>query len=426
MKKKVLLMLCLIMAFASCLISPQAENDENPFYLDSSSAVIMDANTKRVLYSYNGNDKHYPASITKVMTMLLGVESGDLSKEITISEYGAMSVEVGSSHISIMPGETMTMKDAIMAACLVSANDGANMIAEGVAGDIDSFVALMNQRAKEIGCTNTNFANPHGLHDEDHYTTAIDMAKIMSEACSNETYLSLTGQDEYVIEPTNKTTTTRYLYGQNKCMYEESEYYIEEVMSAKSGYTDQAMHTYVAYAKKGNVELVVCLMDCDSGSGMYTDLQTLFKYGFETYSAYDGLEKKLDLPSLDHSLFTTGGTLKLSGSFEAPAIENDSDKNNFKFVYNVDEEKAKEASVGDVVGTVQLTYNDEVIDTRNLILETPLKNVVTSFFKGVLNIIKIIVIIILLGIALLFAAKKIYTKYKNNQIRKKRQNRRKS
>lgn len=420
MKKGFKLFLCALIVMCN-IFTPAKAQDTNTFALDSASAVIMDANTKRVLYSYNGDEKNYPASITKVMTMLLGVETNDLQKEITISEFGSLSVEVGSSHISIMPFETLTMEDAIMSACLVSANDGANMIAEGVSGDIDSFVTRMNERAKEIGCTNTNFANPHGLHDENHYTTAIDMAKIMSEAVSNPTYLEMTGLDEYIIEPTNKTTTTRYLYGQNKCMYEESEYYIPEVMSAKSGYTDQAMHTYVAYAKKGDVELVVCVMNCNSGHGMYTDLMTLFDHGFKTYSAYDGLEKTLKMPTLDKSLFTTGGDLKLSGSFDKPAIKDNAEKSNFKFVYDVKD--VEDPKVGDVVGTVKLTYEGQVIDSRNLIVQTPIKNLVTSFFGIVLNIIKIIVLILVLGVVGLFAAKKIYTKYRNEQIRRKRRNR---
>lgn len=425
MKKKVLLILCTFLALSNAFFSVKAENDENTLYLDSGSAVIMDANTKRVLYSYNGEDVHYPASITKVMTMLLGIESGNLDREVTISDYGSLSIEVGSSHISIMPGETMKLKDAIMATCLVSANDGANMIAEGVSGDIDTFVTLMNQRAKEIGCTNTNFTNPHGLHDAEHYTTAIDMAKIMSEACSNETYTSMTTLDEYEIAPTNKTTTPRYLYGQNKCMYEESEYYIPEVISAKSGYTDQAMHTYVAYAKKGDVELVVCVMDCTSTSGMYTDLQTLFEYGFENYSAYEGFDNNLKLPDLDNSLFTTGGKLKLSSSFDTPAIAEASEKNNFKFEYELNAEEHQDANVGDVVGKVNLTYNGEVIDSRNLIVVTPIKNLVTSFLGFLLNFIKIIVIFIIAAIVLLLIAKKVYTKYKNEQIRRRRQNREK-
>jgi len=425
MKKKILLLICTFLVMSTSFISTHAENDENTFNLDSNSAVIMDANTKRVLYSYNGSDQHYPASITKVMTMLLGIESGKLDEDVTISEYGSLSVEVGSSHISIMPHETMKLKDAVMAACLASANDGANLIAEGVSGDIDTFVTLMNQRAKEIGCTNTHFANPHGLHDEEHYTTAIDMAKIMSEACNNETYTSMTTLDEYEIPPTNKTTSTRYLYGQNKCMYEESEYYIPEVISAKSGYTDQAMHTYLAYAKKGNVELVVCVMDCVSTSGMYTDLQTLFKYGFENYTAYEGLTNTLKLPDLDKSLFTTGGELKLSAPFETPAITNASEKSNYKFVYELDADKHQDAKVNDVVGKVKLTYNGETIDSRNLVVVTPVKNLVTSFLLFLLTLIKIIVILIILAVVGLFAAKKIYTKYKNEQIRRRRQNRRK-
>ena len=423
MKKKILTLLCLGLLFTTSIHQAKATNNENTFSLSSNSAVIMDANTKRVLYEYNGDTRNYPASITKVMTMLLGVEANDLTKQITISDYGSLSIEVGSSHISIMPQETMTMKDAIMAACLVSANDGANMIAEGVSGTIDNFVTLMNQRAKELGCNNTHFMNPHGLHDEEHYTTAIDMARIMSEAVNNDTYLSLTGLDEYEIPPTNKTDKTRYLYGQNKCMYEESEFYIPEVMSAKSGYTNQAHHTYVAYAKKGDVELVVCVMNSNSRDGMYTDLMTLFDYGFKTYSAYDGLTKSLKIPDVDTSLFTIGGDLKLASSFDCPAIKDNAEKNQYKFTYDVNEELGQTANIGDVVGKVNLLYGNEVIDSRALVIEKPITNILKVVFNFLLFVLKIIVILAVLGVVGLFAAKKIYTKYRNEQIRKKRRSR---
>ena len=265
--------------------------------------------------------------------------------------------------------------------------------------------------------------NQHIYDAANRPTTAIDMARIMSEAVNNDTYLSLTGLDEYEIPPTNKTDKTRYLYGQNKCMYEESEFYIPEVMSAKSGYTNQAHHTYVAYAKKGDVELVVCVMNSNSRDGMYTDLMTLFDYGFETYSAYDGLTKSLKIPDVDTSLFTIGGDLKLASSFDCPAIKDNAEKNQFKFTYDVNEELGQTANIGDVVGKVNLLYGNEVIDSRALVIEKPITNILKVVFNFLLFVLKIIVILAVLGVVGLFAAKKIYTKYRNEQIRKKRRSR---
>lgn len=424
MRRKYLLLLCSFFTLFSCLFSAKAEGDPNTLDLKSSIAVIMDANTKRVLYSYNGNDIHYPASTTKVMTMLLACESGDLEREVTISEYGALSIEVGSSHISLQPHETLTLKEAILATSIASANDGANMIAEGVSGDIATFVELMNKRAKEIGCTNTNFVNAHGLHDDDHYTTAIDLAKIMSEAVQNEDYLELTGTLKYEIAPTEKTSVTRYLYTKNRCMVEDNEYYIPEVKSAKLGYTTKSKNNYVAYGKKGDVELVVCIMGVSNAEGLYTDLEKLFDYGFENYKSYTGLNDKIKLPDIDHSLFTVGGDLALSSEFGTPACS-ENEKKNYTFTYDIDETNAKEAKAGDVIGSAYLKYNDEVIDKRDIIVATPLRNVFTTVLSLAWTLLKVLLILVIVAFGLLILSKKIYTKYKNAQIRKRRQNRRK-
>lgn len=422
MKKRYLILLCILTTFTQCFFGVNAQ-DTNKLNLSSSSAVIMDATNKRILYNYNGDQQHYPASITKVMTMLLGIESGNLDRTATISEYGAMSIEAGSSHISLQPNESLSMKEAILATSLASANDGANMIAENVSGDIATFVKLMNERAKEIGCTNTNFVNAHGLHDDNHYTTAIDMAKIMSEAVNNDTYVELTGTLKYQIAPTEKTDVTRYLYTKNRCMVEDNEYYIPEVKSAKLGYTTKSLNNYVAYGKKGDVELVVCIMKVSNAEGLYTDLQKLFNYGFENYTTYNDLNKKIKLPDIDKSLFTVGGDLALSSPFKNPACSSE-EKNNFDFIYNIDEEKAKNAKENEIIGTASLTYNGEVLESRDIVIVKPLKNVMSLGINLLWTLIKVIIILIIVAIGLLLLSKKIYTKYKNDQIRRRRQNRR--
>lgn len=416
MKKfKKIFFLLLTMTF---LVPSNVKADSDFDNVQSPVAVIMDASNKRVLYSKNGDDKHYPASMTKVMTMLLAIEKGDLKQELTMSEEATLTLEYGSTHISLQPGEVITLEQAIYASSLASANDACNGIAEGISGSQKAFAQMMNERAKQMGCTNTHFANPHGLHDDDHYTTAIDMAKIMSEACQNPEFIRLTSAPEYTIPETNKTDEPRYLYNPQLCLDPESEYYIKEVLAAKSGYTEQANFTYVAYAKKGNVQLVICLMDVDSRETIYQDLQVMFEKAFDTYQSYDNFNQEIRCPKIPHAFYQIGGKTELASNFALPAYTANEKKNfDVKFEFNED---IKDKKPGEVVGKAQLYYDDTLLTTRDLLLTTNVQSIFSVFLSWILTIAKWLILIIVLAICLLVAAKKIYTQYKRNQRRKKR------
>ena len=149
--------------------------------VQSASAVVMDMNTGTFLYSKNAYEKRYPASITKIMTAMVALENGNLDDEITFDE-SVYDLEEGSSHVGIQPGEKMTLRHALYALMLESANDAGVGIAEYLGGSLEGFAELMNKKAEELGCVNTHFTNPHGLHNENHYTCAYDMALIAQAA----------------------------------------------------------------------------------------------------------------------------------------------------------------------------------------------------------------------------------------------------
>lgn len=142
----------------------------------------MDVQSGAILYEKNIDKREYPASITKVMTALVAIENSSLSETVTYSRNAVTNLESGASNIEIQPGEKLSMEDSLYAILLMSANEACNGVAEHVAGSIDNFVAMMNQKAKELGCTGTNFANANGLWMSNHYTTAHDMALISQEA----------------------------------------------------------------------------------------------------------------------------------------------------------------------------------------------------------------------------------------------------
>ena len=146
----------------------------------------------------------YPASITKILTVLLGIENGRLQDKVTMSREAVFSITRGSSHIALTDGEEITLEQALYAAMLPSANDASNGIAEHISGSIEDFAVLMNKRAREAGAINSNFVNPHGLHDEEHVSTAYDMAMITRAALRNDTFRQIFGTVRYTIPPTNK------------------------------------------------------------------------------------------------------------------------------------------------------------------------------------------------------------------------------
>ena len=195
--------------------------------LTAESAILMDATTGKILYEKNSRTKQYPASITKLMTILLALEHGSLEDEITFSHDAVFSIEPGSAHIAIQEGEILTLEQVLYGIMLRSANECANAAAEYVDGSLEKFAEHMTARAKELGCENTNFVNANGLFDENHYTTAYDMALIAQELLKNETYRSMMSNTYYVIPPTNKQPEERPLHGQHQMLNESSLYYYE-------------------------------------------------------------------------------------------------------------------------------------------------------------------------------------------------------
>ena len=252
--------------------------------LQAEAGLLMDARTGTVLFSKHGEQRMYPASITKLMTALLVLENCSLDETVTFSHAAVYSIEADSSHIGVQEGEELTVEQCLYALLLKSANEVANGLAEHVAGSMSAFAEMMNNRAAQLGCTDTHFINANGLHDENHYTTAHDMARIMQALVDNETFTAISSADNYQIPPTNKTAETRYLKQTHKMMC-ESDYTYEGTVSGKTGFTPEAGNTLVTYAKRGDLELIA--VSLKSNWKHYDDTIAMFNYGFEHFSASD-------------------------------------------------------------------------------------------------------------------------------------------
>lgn len=253
-----------------------------PPSISADSGVLIDAATGQVLYEKNMNKVEFPASITKIMTTLLGIEKGNLDDMVTMSRNAVFSIPRDSAHIALDTDEQIKLGDALMAAMLPSANEACNGIAEHISGSVEDFAKLMNERAVSAGALNTHFANPNGLHDKAHVTTAYDMAMITREALKNSEFRRILGTTSYQIPPTNKQAEIRYLWNTHQ-MLKETAFFYEKAIGGKTGYTSEALNTLVTVAKDGDRELIVVLLRNPSGGNNYRDTAKLFDYGFNDF-----------------------------------------------------------------------------------------------------------------------------------------------
>ncbi len=250
--------------------------------LISESAVLMDADTGQVLYNKDMHAKRYPASITKIATVICGIENGDLSDKIVMTDEAVFSVSRDSSHIALDVGEEITLEQACYAALLMSANDACNGIAEACGGTISDFVVMMNETARAAGAINTNFANANGLRDSNHYTTPYDMASICRYALKNENFRKIFGTYKYTMPPNNKQEESRYFVNQHS-MISDPAFSYEGVIGGKAGWTTDAQYTLVTAAERDGKTLIAVVMKSPRNNDKYTDTKALFDYGFENF-----------------------------------------------------------------------------------------------------------------------------------------------
>lgn len=266
------------------------DDPSRPPDLVCGAAIVMDAATGQILYEKNAYDKKYPASITKILTTLVALEHGvNFDETITMSENAIWGIERDSTNIGLDVGEKVSVRDIIYATMVKSANECAYAVAELVAGDLESFAAVMNKRIEEIGCQSTHFVTPNGLHDDEHYTCAYDMALITKEALKNDTFREIAGTLSYVVPETNLADETRPLWNGNRMINPAEPYYYEYCKGGKTGYTSKANNTLVTFAEKDGLELICVILDCDGWKYSYTDSRALYNYCFNNYSYFHPL-----------------------------------------------------------------------------------------------------------------------------------------
>ena len=265
--------------------------------LSSEAVLLMEASTGKVVYEKNGYEKKYPASTTKIMTAILAIEHCNLNETATASEFAINSVPSGYSTANIQIGETLSVKDLLYALMLQSANESAVILAEHVSGSQEAFANLMNEKAKELGCKNTHFINPNGIHNENHYTTAYDLALITQYAMKNQTFRDIVKTTSFTLPATTSypSESRTYANTNNLIIYDArnrpDNYYYKYATGVKTGYTSAAKNCLVASAEKNGIEYISVVLgdsityeSTGSVSHRYVDTISLFDYAFDNFS----------------------------------------------------------------------------------------------------------------------------------------------
>ena len=278
---------------ADAVTPPAAASPLPDFTVNAKAALLIDLNTGRSIYEQNADEKIYPASLTKIMTCLLALENGNLSDIVTVTEDAFADLDSGSSTAGVQVGEQMTLENMLYCMMVESGNESANVIAQHIGGTIPDFVQMMNERAYELGCTNTHFMNPHGLHNESHYTTARDLSRIVEAALKSANFREITNTAEYTLPATN-LSDERILKTTNLLIFQNSgnRYYYPKAIGIKTGYTTPAGRCVISAAKSDGMYLlgIICgaettvLETGDIQMESFPEAIRLFNYGFDNFS----------------------------------------------------------------------------------------------------------------------------------------------
>ncbi len=285
--KKILILLPLLILSISVHSYVLAEE----LNLYSPSAILIDSHSGDILYEKNANMMMYPASTTKVLTAIIAIESCSLDEKVVASEAAVTSIKSGYTNAKIQVGEELSIEDLLYALLLKSANEAANVLAERIGGTTENFANIMNAKAIELGCTSTHFVNSNGIHDENHYTSAADLAKITRYCMQNELFRHMVATQEYSLPATEQyPSSDRILKNTNSLMNPESPYYYPYVIGGKTGFTTQAKNCMIAMSEKDGLELISIVFHAESAedgrSARYLDTITLLEYGNNNFMQY--------------------------------------------------------------------------------------------------------------------------------------------
>lgn len=347
--------------------------------LNSETGIIMEASTNKILFEKDSDKEMRPASMTKIMTLLLimeEIDNGNLKydDEVLISKNAA---SMGGSQIYLEENSKSTVKELLTSIGIGSANDASVAMAEKIGGSVENFVNMMNKKCKELGCTHTNFKNPHGLDEDGHYSSAKDMALIASELLKYENILEITGTYETTI--THQNGKSIWLVNTNSLIR-----FYSGLDGLKTGFTDKAGYCLTGTMKRNDMRLITVVMNAKEKEDRNTDTINMMEYAFSNY--YKETLLKSD-KSLGNIFIDNAKNREVKYYLEKDVnVVLNKDIKDIKYNYNINLDNVKAPlKKGSVVGTLTMEYNNNIVN-YNLIVKEDIKK--TSFFNRMSNYLK--------------------------------------
>jgi len=343
------------------------------FNFEAESYILVDSKTGHVLYEHNSNKILYPASTTKIMTAILAFEKGDLDQVMTANKEAVYDIGKDGMNIGIMPGEEIRLENLLEAMLISSANECANIIAENICETRQEFVDLMNEKAKELGALNTHFKNPCGAHDDDHYTTAADLAKIASYAMKIQGFRDIVCKKSYQMPPTNKHSSWPELYSSN-LLLRRMKSDLFEVNGIKTGYTGQAGQNLVSSAiNNDGMELIAIVLGVKNPDKVkknsYQYCYELLEYGFKNFSQVKIVESNDRIKTVQVEDAGENSSLDLltADTLEFVLPNNEQWQNTIKPREVIVSSIKAPVNKGDVLGYIEYERNGVILGKVNLI-----------------------------------------------------------
>lgn len=426
--KKIFLLLVILFLIANIFCNYSFAESSLPSVY-SPACILMDADSGKILYSKNANTRMYPASTTKIMTAILTLENCKLSDTAVASHNSVYSIPYGYSVATIQEGEELTIEQLLNVLLIPSANDAAVVLAEHIAGSVESFSEMMNNKAVELGCKNTHFVNPNGIHNEDHYSTAYDLALMGKYAMQFDAFRTIVRKTSYALPATNKYDKEDRLFNTTNDLIKKNysssptNYYYKYATGAKTGYTDPAKSCIVATATKDDISLIAVVLHAgstDEGlSQRPIDCKTLFEYGFNNYSIKQIATKDsvAEQVSVKNASSETESLDLLYSEDLSGLVPEDVDISTIEPTIQLTENLSAPISEGTNLGTI--TYNIDGFDySCNLLASHTVYK--SNFTKTLLELILLILFLFIFSKFLHLKNKRRSKKKKASQHRKKR------
>ncbi|WP_394272036.1 D-alanyl-D-alanine carboxypeptidase family protein [Butyricicoccus sp.] len=403
--------------------------------VDAKASILVNAETGEIIHANNEKEKQYPASCTKIMTALLALEKCSLDNVVTMKEEDFSDVNNGASNAGLKVGEQITVENLLYCLMLPSGNEAANALARTAAGSVDEFVQMMNDRAKELGCVNTHFANPNGLHSDNHYTCAYDLYLIAQQAMENSTFATVVNTAQKKLPATNKNPE-RIIYTTNQLILSSySSIYYDNCYGIKTGHTSQAGYCLVSYAKQSGYTYYSVVLGAKDGSdyaGSFTETKRMFEWAFDNFrmqTATAGGSAVTECPvrlarGTDHVTLVTANDVPV-------LVPKGLDMSEMDIDISVEDSYDAPIAKGEKLGTVTYSYEGMECATADLVALTEINRSVilfvldeiAKFFR--LTAVRIIVGIVIAAFLLYLILSFIAGRNRRNRKKRRAQKRRK-